>query len=485
LAKGDEEEQVTEMGKNLDIKPADGPLIQALSEILGPANVSGNPLDRIAYSRDVWPRGYLWLRAGELPCLPDAVVWPRSDKEVSDILKWCNKERVPVTPEGGGSGVCGGAAPLRAGIVMDMKKMNRVIGINSVNLTVEAQAGIVGEDLERQLMRRGLTLGHFPASMYCSTLGGWLATRSAGQLSTKYGKIEDMLISLAGVLPDGAMFHSAESPRSATGPDLDLLLVGSEGTLAVITSAVLAAKHIPAWREYRGFMFQDMESGVEALRAVMQAGLDPSVTRLYDPVDTKLHQNSMEIKGDGCLMIMGFEGPESAFARAKAKKGFHLCARRGQDLGTEPGEAWLKHRYSVSYYQSVIMSRERTILDTCEVAAVWSRIMELYNKVRQAIMPHAMVTAHISHLYSTGAAIYFTFVSQGQDRPPEDVYAEAWSAAMRACLEAGGTISHHHGIGAHKAAWMPDELGPAMELYRRFKKNLDPNNILNPGKMGL
>lgn len=469
----------------ISVPETDPSLLAGLARVVGEPNRSGRALDRLIYSRDVWPKAYLWLREKNLPHVPLAVVWPRSEEEVSGLIKWAREQKVPITPAGGGSGVCGGSVPVRGGVVMDLKRMNRVIEINEFNHTVDAQAGIMGETLERRLNRRGLTLGHFPASIYCSTLGGWLSARSAGQLSSKYGKIEDMALSLTGVLADGSVFHSKDSPRSATGPNLDQLIIGSEGTLAVITRALLTVRPLPEWREYRGFLCGDMEAGVEAMRLVMREGLDPSVTRLYDELDTRLHAKSLGAGGPGCLLIMGFEGPDNALTRAKATRGFEVCGRHGKDLGIDPGEAWLARRYSVSFYQSTILSQGNTILDTCEMAVKWSGLLDLYHRVRDAIARRAMVTAHVSHIYPTGAAIYFTFVAGSQDPPASEVYQKAWEAAMEACLASGGTISHHHGIGAHKSGWMRAELGPALDVFRALKAGLDPDNVLNPGKLGM
>lgn len=473
-----------DLNKNLTVPETDPELLAALALIVGEKHVSGRALDRLSSSRDAWPRGYLWMREGKAPSLPTAVVWPGCEEEVAGILKWCAKNQVPITPAAGGSGVCGASVPAQDGIVMDLKRMNKALRLSAVNHTAEAEAGIMGETLERWLNRRGFSLGHFPSSMYCSTLGGWLAARSAGQLSSKYGKIEDMVISLSGVLADGSRFSSNDSPRSATGPDLDQLIIGSEGTLAVITRAELGVHPLPRWSEYRGFLFAGMEPGLRAMRLVMREALDPCVARLYDEPDTRLHQKSLGVPGPGCLLVIGFEGPDHALAKAKAARGFALCGEQGRDLGAGPGEAWKEHRYSVSYKQSAVLAAGHTILDTIEVAAPWSRVMELYEGVCQAIAP-VYVTAHVSHVYATGAAVYFTFVSGSEDPPPAKVYETVWNAAMEAALKAGGTISHHHGIGAHKARWMEAELGAGLAVFRGLKQRLDPCNILNPGKMGI
>jgi alkyldihydroxyacetonephosphate synthase len=470
---------------SLNFPETDPALLAALAGIVGDKHVSGRALDRLAVSRDCWPQGYFWVREAKAPFLPEAVAWPGGEEEVAELVKWCITNRVPLTPAAGGSGVCGAAVPARGGIVMDLKRLNRALGLNAINHTVEAEAGIMGETLERWLNRRGFSLGHFPSSMYCSTLGGWLAARSAGQLSSKYGKIEDMVLSLSGVLADGTRFTSSDSPRSATGPDLDQLIIGSEGTLAVITSAVLAVHRLPERSAFRGFMYPDLESGLRAMRLTMRAGLDPAVMRLYDELDTRFHAPSLGADGPGCLLVAGFEGPDHELSRAKAARGFSILAGEGRDLGPGPGEAWLKRRYSVSYRQSQVLAQGHTILDTCEVAAVWSKVPGLYHAVRDAIAPHALVAAHVSHAYATGAAVYFTFVAGAQEPPAAEAYAAAWAAAMEACIRAGGTISHHHGIGLHKERWMRDELGPALDIYRELKLRLDPGTILNPAKLGI
>jgi alkyldihydroxyacetonephosphate synthase len=461
-------------------------LLKALEETVGKKNVSTRNLDRMSYARDIWPKCYFWLRRAETPYVPAAIVWPGSVEEVSRVMKLALEHKVPLTPVGAGSGVCGGAIPVKGGIILDLKRLARLREVNARNLTCEVEAGMIGQPLEDALNRQGLTLGHFPSSMYCSSVGGWIAARSAGQLSSKYGKIEDMVIALEGVLPDGSIFHTRRTPRSAAGPDLNQVIIGSEGTLAVVTAATLSLHRLPELRILRGFLFPDVPSGVSAIRRVMQAGLDPSVVRLYDELDTKVNAEKMGVTRHGCLFVIGFEGPDSNLTRKKAEKGFRICAEcGGDDLGEGPGLAWHKHRYSISYKMSEVLSQEGAILDTIEVAAVWSGVTRLYREIREAIIPHALVMAHFSHAYPEGCSIYFTFAAQGAERSEEDIYDTVWDEAMKACIKAGGTFSHHHGVGMHKAKWMALEHGPAHEIYKGLKRYLDPENLLNPGKMGL
>ena len=461
-------------------------IIKALGETVGVKRVSTQKLDRMSYARDIWPKCYFWLRRGESPYLPACVVWPGSVEEVSRVMKLAIKHHLPLTPVGAGSGVCGGAIPVKGGIALDLKRMARLREVNAMNLTCEVESGMIGQPLEDALNRRGLTLGHFPSSMYCSSVGGWIAARSAGQLSSKYGKIENIVMALEGVLPDGSIFRTRRTPRSAAGPDLDQVIIGSEGTLAIVTAATLSLHRLPELRILRGFLFPDVRPGVSAIRRVMQAGLAPSVVRLYDELDTKINATKMGVTRDGCLLVVGFEGPDSMLTRKKAEKGLRICAEcGGDDLGEGPGLAWHKHRYSISYKMSEVLSQEGAILDTIEVAGIWSNVHELYREIREAIIPHALVMAHFSHAYPEGCSIYFTFAAQGRERSAEDIYDTVWEEAMKACIKAGGTFSHHHGVGMHKAKWMPIEHGSWMEIYQGLKRYLDPENLLNPGKMGL
>jgi alkyldihydroxyacetonephosphate synthase len=461
------------------------PAIQsAMLAIFGPGRVSAAPAECQAYSRDLWPLRLLEMRAGTVHPAPACVVWPESSGEISRLLAWAQKNKVPVTPWGGGSGVCGGAIPAEGGIVLDLKRMDRTLSLDRISLTVTAQTGILGQILEERLEREGYTLGHFPSSLYCSTLGGWLATRSAGQLSSRYGKIEDMALGLEAVLPDGRLLRTRVTPRSATGPSLLQLLLGSEGTLGVITQATLAIHPLPQERLFQAYLWKEMAKGLEGVRRLVQTGLRPALVRLYDETDTALAMRAQGIEGKGCLLLLAFEGhPDTA--RVESSLGSRILKASGaEDLGSEPARHWWAHRYDVSYQQSVVLQQEGTFLDTIEVAATWDRLEALYLAMREAMAPMALVMAHVSHVYPQGASIYFTVVGKAPGREAER-YREIWDKAMGACLAQGAAISHHHGIGRLKARWMAEEHGDGMEVLRAIKRVLDPHGILNPGNMGL
>jgi alkyldihydroxyacetonephosphate synthase len=490
--------------------------------------VSTTPPDRTAYARDLWPRGLIGVSGGDLaPHPPDAVVWPTSTEEVAELVKMAARAGTPIVPFGAGSGVCGGTLPIRGGLVVDLKRMHKLVSLDKESGAATFEAGTIGEHVEHELNRRGYTMGHFPSSIMCSTFGGWLAARSAGQLSTKYGKIEDMVRRLT-VVDGRGEIHELDDPG------LMQLVVGSEGTLGLITRATVTVHPVAETRHYRGWSFSRVAAGCEAIRRLLQKGLRPCVVRLYDELDSFLHRSEKEehpvenagleqfvaslgpkstisqwkkhaisaalsrpslvnrVAGallpyaqSGCLLIVGFEG-ESSLVEAEVRAATAELERAGgRDLGPGPGERWLKHRYSVSFRMSKVFDAG-AFVDTMEVATSWDRLMELYRAVRQAISPLAFIMAHFSHAYVDGCSIYFTFAARGNSRwDAERKYDEIWRAGLAAAHQAGATISHHHGVGLSKAPFMPEEHGEAMTIYRGLKDVFDPANIMNPGKMGL
>ena len=462
-------------------------LLNSLKDLLGEGAVSVSKADLLTYSRDNLPLTIFHQRQKKTPYLPDAIVWPNNYDDVVKILKFVNEKKVPIIPYGAGSGVCGGTVPLKGGIIIDLKRLDKVIAIDEKSLTVTAQAGINGQILEEALNARGYTLGHFPASIYCSTLGGWLSTKAAGQLSTRYGKIEDMVIAITAVTPTGEIFKNRVVSRTSTGPTLMHLFIGAEGTLGIILEAALRIWPYPEHREIRGFMFNAIASGLEAIRLIMRNGLRPAVVRLYDEKDTSLAMGSLGLKIEkGCLLIIGFEGAK-AIVEAEAGEGFKIClAQGGKDLGREAGDFWLKHRYDISYKQAEILSEETAVLDTIEVAAIWSNLNKLYNDVKSVLDNYGYAMAHFSHAYPEGACIYFTILGEApSEDETEGFYRKMWDDVMQTVVNAGGTISHHHGIGFFKGEWLKKELGSGFELLKKIKSVIDPNNIMNPGKLGL
>lgn len=514
-------------------------LVEELTRAL-PGRVSTTPPDRVAYARDLWPRGLIAATDGNpAPHPPDAIVWPTSTDEVVAIVKAAARTATPIVPFGAGSGVCGGTLPIHGGLVVDLKRMRAIVDVDAKAGAATVEAGILGDHLEHELNRRGLTLGHFPSSIMCSTFGGWLAARSAGQFSTKYGKIEDMVRRLTFV--DGR--GEVHDVPAGGAPDIAQWIVGSEGTLGIITRATVTVRPLPETRAYRGWAFPRVAAGCEAIRRLLQRNLRPACVRLYDELDSFLHRGEKEHdephasleaapeaaleswlsmlrpsgKGvinewkkramaaaltrpdlvnklaakvlpyaqSGCLLIVGFEG-DRGLCEAEARAATAELERAGgRDLGEGPGQRWLDHRYSVSFRMSKVFDAG-AFVDTMEVATSWDKLLELYRAVREAVGPLAFIMAHFSHAYADGCSIYFTFAARGAS-PADAVkkYDAIWRAGLGAVTSVGATISHHHGVGLSKAPFMPDEHGTSMSIYHALKDVLDPGGIMNPGKMGL
>lgn len=491
-------------------------LEQALQHAAPGARVSLQLPDRHSYARDLWPRGLIELQSGAPPSEgPGAIVWPETVEHVQGLVRFAREERVALVPFGAGSGVCGGIFPTRQSVVVDLKRFSAFSVRSGPELDVGA--GALGISLEDVLLEGGHTIGHYPSSILISTVGGWVAARGAGQTSGRYGKIEDMVTSLECVLGTGEVVTAR---RRELGPDLIPLLIGSEGTLGIVTRVGLRLHPAPTRRIFAAFAFDAVEAGVDALRGIFQDGLRPAVARLYDPLDTLLmreedvprreREGSREPGLGAAALRAVLRAPElvaramalaerSLYSRAalvlvhegtseqvelEAARAASICQRGGgTPLGEGPARAWYHHRYHVSYRQSPLF-RGGAFSDTMEVAVPWSGLLGVYEAVRRALGRYALVMAHFSHSYPDGASIYFTFagIAHGGDSAL-GVYDRAWRVALSAALDAGASLSHHHGVGRSKAPRLGEELGTAIGVVRRLKSAWDPNGILNPGAL--
>jgi alkyldihydroxyacetonephosphate synthase len=500
-------------------------VLRELRSALPALRSSVDDADRVAYARDLWPRHHLKVRAGRpADHKPEAIVWPASTEELAQLVRWARGARVPLVPFGAGSGVCGGVLPQPNALVVDLKRLARIRTLDRDAPLVAVEAGHMGVPLEQTLEREGFTLGHFPSSILCSTAGGWIATRSAGQCSGAYGKIEDMVVSLECVTGAGDI---VELRRRTGGPDLVPLVVGSEGTLAIVTSAELRLHPAPTSRGFGAWSFPTIAHGLDAMREIFQAGLRPAVARLYDPFDAMLaKRGGVKAAGretrhapgrggtalramlrrpamlnellstsvaaralGGAMLVVVFEGTDEAPRRgveeARRRVETHL---RGSWGGEAPAERWLEHRYAVSYRQAPVFANG-AFVDTMEVAAPWSKLGALYDAVRRALGEHVFVMAHFSHAYPDGCCIYFSFAGSARgpesrwDEESEAVYDRAWRAALKAAVDAGGTLAHHHGVGRSKAPRLADELGTGVDVVRALMRAFDPDAILNPGNL--
>jgi len=455
---------------------------------------------------------------GEPPSLPACVLWPKSPEQIAQILRLCNAERISVLPFGAGSGVCGGARPEPGAVVLDLKLLKRIRRLEPERLELEAEAGIMGMRLERSLEARGLTLGHFPSSISCSTLGGWIAGRSAGQCSSRYGKIEDMVLDLEWVTAEGEICRTTRS-ENLQGLDWNQLLLGSEGTLGIVTAASLRLQPQPQTRRFQAWMMPQISDGLAVMRRIMQAGQRPAVLRLYDPLDTLMVGSEgqrtgrfkalikAQLKGgwllnqllsrpkllnhlagrvpQRSLLIAISEGCSEEVARCGTQLQELAQRMGGEDLGEAPAQAWMKHRYDVSYKQSALYEGG-AFVDTFEVAGTWARLPALYRGVKEALGDQVAVMAHFSHAYPGGSSIYFSLAgSAAHPTAMRERYDRAWRRGLDAVITLGGSIAHHHGAGISRAQHMGLVHGAGRQVFFALKRSLDPQGILNPGKLFL
>src|SRR6266700_3978714 len=423
-----------------------------VEKIVGAAAVDERPM------RDLWPAATMAERAGQTPDRV-LVVRPSGREQVAAILRWATANAASVTPLGGGSGVCGALGPKRGDLVLDMGGFDGILKIDEVNLTCRVESGVNGMTLEKKLNDNGLTLGHYPSSLPGTTIGGLVSTRSSGQESSRYGSIEDMVLSLAVVLPDGTFAAPRPGPRSAVGPALHELWVGAEGALGVVLGAVLRVHRLPASVIGRGYSFSRLGDGLEAMRHVMQAGIRPLVMRLYD------HEE------------------EVADAEAKVVKRLTAGAK---DLGEDPWRRWQEHRFGLSAeWLKGILQPAGSYADTIELAAPWTVLPKLHERVKNAIAVGGVALCHFSHAYEQGCCAYFSFAGAAvKEEDARAAYNRAWEGAMSAALELGATISHHHGTGQARARWVADEMGGWMRVWRSVREGLDPAGIMNPNALG-
>ncbi|TFV60749.1 FAD-binding oxidoreductase [Mycobacterium sp. PS03-16] len=428
---------------------------------------------------------------------PDAVLLPGDEDQVAAILAHCSAQRIAVVPFGGGTSVVGGLDPVRgefsAVVSLDLRRFDRLHRLDEESGEAEFGAGVTGPEAERLLGERGFSLGHFPQSFCFATIGGFAATRSSGQDSAGYGRFDDMVRGLRAVTPAGVL-DLGRAPASAAGPDLRQLIVGSEGVFGVITRVRVRVHRVPEATRYEAWSFPDFATGAAALRAVTQTGTGPTVIRLSDEAETGVNLATTESIGEqritgGCLAVTVFEGTPAHAESRHAETRAVLTAHGGTSLGEEPARAWEHGRFGAPYLRDALLSAG-ALCETLETATTWSNVAALKAAVTEALTTAlgrsgtpALVLCHISHVYPTGASLYFTVVA-GQRGNPIEQWRAAKAAASEAMMRAGGTITHHHAVGADHRPWMVEEVGElGVEILRAVKARLDPAGILNPGKL--
>lgn len=495
-------------------------LTEVLSEDLraavGNGNVREDNEDRLIHCYGRSYRDVARLRAGIIRRAPDVVVYPGGHDDVVSVVKIAGEHGASLIPFGGGTNIAGCVEAVqndrRPTITLDMRRMNRLLAVDVDSMTADLEAGMFGPQIEAALVPHGLSLGHHPDSFIYSTLGGWLATRSAGTQSNVYGKIEHMVAGMTVVTPTGVI-ETKPLPAASTGPDLNQMLVGSEGTFGVITRATMRVHPIPEYEDYRMLLFPSYRDGFEALHESVRAGYMPSLARLSDETETQLmfaakHASTgierlvqgpvkrlLGARGYGqpAALVVAFEGPRQWTRELRRGAMAIFKKHRSFDLGTGPGAAWKESRYDVPYLRDFMMEYS-TIADSFETATVWSNLMPLHEASHEALRRvirevtgfSGYIGSHISHLYATGACLYYTICTRSREgATPEEMieqYAEIKRVATETFVKCGGALSHHHGIGYEHRPWLEGELSErGLVSLGQIKDALDPDGIMNPG----
>jgi alkyldihydroxyacetonephosphate synthase len=468
----------------------------ALAAIVGAEYCRTADQDRLLHAGGKSTIDLLRRKAAEQDA-PDAVLLPGDDDSVATILRYCSEHGIAVVPFGGGTSVVGGLDPIRAEfgavVSLDLRRLDQLISLDEESGQAVFGAGVTGPDAESLLGAQGFSLGHFPQSFEYATIGGFAATRSSGQDSAGYGRFNDMVRGLRVVTPVGIM-DLGRAPESAAGPDLRQLMIGSEGTFGVITRVRLRVHRAPEEVRYEAWSFPDFVTGAAALRAVTQNATGPTVIRLSDEAETGINLATTESIGEsqitgGCLAITAFEGSKEHVESRQGETSALLAAQGGTSLGDAPARAWERGRFGAPYLRDSLLAAG-ALCETLETATDWSNVPALKTAVTEALTTAlaetgtpALVMCHISHVYPTGASLYFTVVA-GQRGNPIEQWKAAKKAASDAIIATGATITHHHAVGADHRPWMRDEVGElGVQVLRAVKATLDPAGILNPGKL--
>ena len=435
-------------------------------------------------TRDWWP-GTMLAHTDGAPATPDAVIVEASGvKQVQAVLRLAAANGIPVTVAAGRSNVTGSTLPLEGGIVLDIHTMNSILGFNPTDLTAECEPGVFGDVLEERLQTAwGVTTGHWPQSLGLSTVGGWVACRGAGQLSTRYGKVEDMVTELDVVLPSGELVTLGGRQRAAVGPDLKQLFIGSEGMLGVITRVVLRTHALPDYARYAAYEYDTFEAGLDACRRIMQRGVTPAALRLWDNMEGDYYFGN----GGNTLLLILDEG-DPRLVDVTVDIASDEAATTGTAVDAEPiFQKWLATRFEVPA-QNAFEDDGAWMADTLEMTAGWSQLPRIYQRVQSevgALEGTFVVSAHQSHAYTDAACVYFTIQGTLPIKDRAAWYRAVWDVADKVIIEEHGQLSHHHGVGVVRTPYVAESLGGGMEVLRAVKQALDPGRMLNPGKYGL
>ncbi len=488
--------------------PAAEPLPRGLIDAVGEENVFSGSEDRLRHATGCGYADLARLRCGQLDAAPDAVLLPADADVVQRVLALCATEGVAVVPFGGGTSVVGGVEPLRGSherlVSLDLARL-REVEVDTRSLTARLGAGLRGPEAEGELAKHGVVLGHYPQSFEYATIGGFAATRSAGQASSGYGRFDSLVSSVRLIAPAGDL-RTLETPHTAAGPALREVVIGSEGVFGVIPDVTVRVKPTPRQRRYEAWMAEGFEAGAEIVRTLAQGPGLPDVIRVSDEEETEV---SLALSGPrgvagslfggylglrrrrgGALVIVGFEGEEESVARRRALTDRALRKGGAAYLGQSAGRSWEHGRYQGPYLRDTLMGMG-AMVETLETSHTWSRLGELHAAVGAAIRDSlsaqgtpGLVFCHLSHAYADGASLYFTFISRAREGAEIEQWRQVKKAASEAIVATGGTITHHHAVGRDHAPYMEAEVGKTgLDVLRAVKDQLDPAGIMNPGKL--
>ncbi|HWI71833.1 MAG TPA: FAD-binding oxidoreductase [Baekduia sp.] len=478
----------------LDVAPSalGDPARDALAAAVGAEHVVVDDAARAAHANGM---SYLDLvrRSAAPPAAPDAVVLPGDHDAVGAVLRVCSEHGVAVVPFGGGTSVVGGVTPERGGfgavVALDLGRLDRLVDVDDISWTATLEAGVTGPRAEELLGARGFTLGHVPQSFERATIGGYAATRSAGQLSTGWGRFDALVERVRVATPAGDL-DLGRAPGTAAGPDLRQLVLGSEGAFGVVTSVTVRVRPVPEVRRHEGWRIADLATGVEVLRTLAQRGPRPDLARLSDETETGMGVatgGGADAAG-GCLVLVGWEGFADDVSHRAAAAAEILRAAGATPLGEQAAESWRHGRFRAPRLRDELLGAG-LLIETLETATSWSGLMALHARVGDVLRAaldgaSPLVACHVSHLYAAGASLYFTVLARRDGDDPVGQWSRAKAAVMDALTASGATLTHHHAVGVDHAPWLAAEDGElGVEVLRAVKARLDPAGILNPGKL--
>ncbi len=459
-------------------------IVQTLQKVMQPQNIVTQAEILNQYSHDAWPVSELERKLEIHQFRPDIVVIPKSKKEILSILKVANENQVPVVARGLGSSVTGQSLATQGGIVLDLTEIISEPVLNISDMTVSASAGMRGSELEEWLNKKSLTLNFYPQSLSRSTIGGWVATRATGQLSTKFGGIEDAAVGFSLILSDSTEIQVGQRPRAAVGPNLKELFLGTEGMFAVITDVTMKVYRKSEIQISEAWLMPSVNSGIVAMREIMQSGIRPSLVRFYDEAEAQFAVPNLEV--NKCVLFLTHEGLTSISKAEHLESSKIVEASGGVTLGSIPVENWYKRRFDFSAVENILAS-SGGYAETIEVAHNWSEIEALYSRLVKELTPLSdTVLGHFSHVYTNGASLYIIlFGKTDTDEEAVICLRKIWDTAMTVVTELGGEISHHHGAGLARQDFIAKSLGKQHEILKKLKSVMDPEGILNPGHLGL